>query len=297
MSTLSNCTSSTRPASPATGDTLFETDTKKIIVWNGSNWYVYNYDDTTAFSNTLSLSFDGSNDFLTTTYTPSNSTAFSYSFWTKSSDITNSMSWMATSPFSGNGGGFRVITPSGTKAFYVLVANGAGQYLNNNVGGTDASLAVRDGSWHHLVFSISGTAIKIWIDGGSGGSPTHTDTSTVSYVGNVTQPLIIGRNGGHSSYYFNGGLDEIATFEYELSATQVANIYNSGVPNDVGINGLNLSPSSYFRCGDGSSDTNSSGGTPSNADSVGTVTSIVNSYTATQSTTSYKPTYSNNVPS
>ncbi len=262
--TIPTTTSTTRPSSPSTGNAYFETDTKNYIIYDGANWYIYNYDETTAFSNRYSLDFDGSGDYGTTSYIPSNSTGFSYSFWTKSSDTTSSMSWLATSPTSGNGGGFRVITPSGTKAFYVLVANGSAQYVNNNVGGTNASLAVRDGNWHHVVFSINGTGIKIWIDGGSGGYPTHTDTSSVSYVGNLNQALIIGKNGAYSSYYFNGELDEIATFEYELNATQISNIYNSGKPIDVGSNGLNLSPSGYWRGGDadggtGSTITDSSG--------------------------------------
>jgi len=257
MSTLLTTTSFTRPSSPTAGDTYFETDTKKIIVWDGSNWYVYNYDDTTAFTNRYNLTFDGSGDYATTGYYQGSSTAFSYSFWTKSSNTTSSMGWLATSPTSGNGGGFRVITPSGTKAFYVLVADGSSQYLNNNVGGTNATLAIRDGNWHHVVFSINGTAIKIWIDGGSGGSPTHTDTSTVSYVGNSTTPLYLGRNGANNSYYLNGNLDEVAVFEYELSASQIADIYNSGTPVDVGVSGLNLNPAGYWRGGDSDNGTGS----------------------------------------
>jgi len=44
-STLLTCTSSTRPGSPNAGDTLFETDTNKIIVYSGSAWKVYDSDD------------------------------------------------------------------------------------------------------------------------------------------------------------------------------------------------------------------------------------------------------------
>jgi hypothetical protein len=41
MSTLLTCTSSTRPGSPAAGDTLFETDTNKVIVYSGTAWKEY----------------------------------------------------------------------------------------------------------------------------------------------------------------------------------------------------------------------------------------------------------------
>lgn len=33
------CTSSTRPASPFEGQVIYETDTDKILVYNGSDWY------------------------------------------------------------------------------------------------------------------------------------------------------------------------------------------------------------------------------------------------------------------
>ena len=36
------CTSSTRPASPYAGQTIFETDTNKTLVWNGSAWIITN---------------------------------------------------------------------------------------------------------------------------------------------------------------------------------------------------------------------------------------------------------------
>lgn len=38
MATLNTTTSSTRPASPTAGETYFETDTNKIIIWNGTSW-------------------------------------------------------------------------------------------------------------------------------------------------------------------------------------------------------------------------------------------------------------------
>ena len=38
MAKLDTITSSTRPASPATGKAYYETDTNKVIIWNGSAW-------------------------------------------------------------------------------------------------------------------------------------------------------------------------------------------------------------------------------------------------------------------
>jgi hypothetical protein len=45
MTTINTCTSSTRPGSPSTGDTLFETDTESLITYDGSVWKSYGADD------------------------------------------------------------------------------------------------------------------------------------------------------------------------------------------------------------------------------------------------------------
>ena len=66
MSTFSTCTSSTRPSSPTDGDVLFETDTKNVIIWDGSNWRGYQNDGTSGWSgtNAYSMNFDGTDDRL-----------------------------------------------------------------------------------------------------------------------------------------------------------------------------------------------------------------------------------------
>ena len=38
MAKLNTVTSGTRPASPAAGEAYFETDTNKVIIWDGSAW-------------------------------------------------------------------------------------------------------------------------------------------------------------------------------------------------------------------------------------------------------------------
>ena len=61
MTTLNTVTSSTRPSSPTAGDAYFETDTNKIIVWNGSAWTEIIADTPPIFSNTYSLEFQKTN--------------------------------------------------------------------------------------------------------------------------------------------------------------------------------------------------------------------------------------------
>ena len=78
MSTFSTCTSATRPGSPTDGDVLFETDTKNVIIWDGTNWRGYQNDVIllSPVTNTTSVTFDGVDDYV---LIPSNSSyAFGY---------------------------------------------------------------------------------------------------------------------------------------------------------------------------------------------------------------------------
>jgi hypothetical protein len=56
---------------------------------------------------------------------------------------------------------------------------------------------------------------------------------------NTNQPFRIGR-------ILAGNIDEASVFNIELSSTEVTNIYNSGVPNDIS----SLSPVSWWRMGE-----------------------------------------------
>jgi hypothetical protein len=46
MAKLDTITSSTRPSSPVAGKAYFETDTNKVIIWDGSAWTELNSDGT-----------------------------------------------------------------------------------------------------------------------------------------------------------------------------------------------------------------------------------------------------------
>lgn len=57
MSKLNVTTSSTRPASPNTGSIFFETDTNKLIFWDGTVWHEYHRDSVTAAPEPNTLQF------------------------------------------------------------------------------------------------------------------------------------------------------------------------------------------------------------------------------------------------
>ena len=215
------------------------------------------------FSNQYSLLYDGTNDLVETGYAPGASSGFSISMWIKSTNLTQSMAFASNGTSAGSPGGFQVLSvangsgASYDKSFYILVKNSGGSTsVNNSVGGFNARADICDGNWHHLCVTINGTSVKIYKDGGDAagsgntqGTPFATWTAGVAYDGNTGNPYYLGRNGAYAqpaNYWMDGNQDEVSMFEYELSGSQVSDIYNSGVPNDIS----SLSPTLWYRMGE-----------------------------------------------
>ena len=58
MSKLNVTTQATRPASPNTGSIFFESDTNKLIFWDGTVWHMFDRDSVTAAAPANTLTFD-----------------------------------------------------------------------------------------------------------------------------------------------------------------------------------------------------------------------------------------------
>jgi len=286
------------------GRTALGTDTDTLYVFDGSDWQLYGHDE--SFSNIMSVDFAGlsTKDRIDTTYVPTlSSSATTVSMWVKSSNITDSIGFVSNSNVSGSGGSLKLLSPSGTKSFYVIINDGASTYTNNNIGGANASLDIRDGLWHHLAISVNGTSIKIYLDGGdaaiNAGNPTNnqgtpfaTATSTVSYNVPTSDPYVIGTNGkliAGNLYWMDGLIDEVAFWESELSGVNISTIYNNGLPNSLSP----LNPVAWYRMGD-VGDTND-GGSPASAGSIiGVIADQIGSADATVGNGS--PIYSSDTP-
>ena len=159
--------------------------------------------------------------------------------------------------------------------------------------------------WHHIVLTHNGTGYTFYIDGVIATSAPLSDGSTGGTITTSTHAILTGSNftsfgtptirikiGGNkiNQYYSQGLWDEVALFDSALSASQITTIYNSGVPGDIS----SLSPDGWWRMGDGTGDTNSSGGSPSNTDTIGTVAD--QSGNSNNASGVNGPTYSSSVP-
>jgi hypothetical protein len=260
-----------------------------------------------ALSNILSSALDGTNDSIVTTYEPTSAETISFTMWIKTSNTTDSIGFISNQT-SGGVHNIAFLSSSSTKSFFTIMRNSSsgGNTLINGIGGSNSTLDVRDGDWHHLAFTINGTSVKIYKDGGdaaiNSGSPTNTQgTAWGTWTAGQTfdgrsQPFYIGTNGAlvsGNAYYFDGLMDEVGIFQSELSGSDVSSIYNEGVPGDL----TDFSPAAWYRMGDGTGDTNSGGGTPANGDTIGTVADQAVPIGSANATGQNGSTYSNDVPS
>lgn len=196
-------------------------------------------------TNTYSLSFDGTDDYLATGYQYASATQFTYSFWIKTTD-TGSSHWIGNSL----SGGADTRAHFGTKAgsYYFLLGNSTNQYQVSNAG---SASGVTDGNWHHLVFQWDGTntnGVNLYVDGNT--TPVFTYTSTQASVAS-TAALKWGIGWGGSFYAYDGLMDEAAIWESILTTSDITTLYNSGVPGDI----TTLNPVGWWRMGDDDSGT------------------------------------------
>lgn len=241
MSTFSTCTSSTRPSSPTDGDVLFETDTKSVIIWDGTNWRGYANDGVFIpwSNNTYSLDFDGTNDYLAigSTSKLEFTGSFSLSAWIKP-DLNKTQYVIDTNSDGGTGNGYMVRCESnGTVKFWSYSAS----YL------LTSTATVSTSSWNHLVAVKEGSTLRLYINAGT--PVTRTDGG---FAASDTTNLRIG-NSSLFGGYFNGLIDEVSMYNYALTSANVSSIYNSGTPNDL----TSFTPIAHWRMGDNDGGTGS----------------------------------------
>jgi len=211
------------------------------------------------YANNFTALLDGSDDYLqgATSSDFDFATDFSFTFWMR---ITS----------RANYGGIAYSTTSNRLKFqgadHILNLSIGGsdlQIINYNPGGTNTSLL---SAWHHVMIIRNSGSLKGYIGNVEYGSQTNTNSFSLTSA----------RYGYNGSDYLGGQLDEIAIFNYGLSSAQRTEIYNSGSPYDIVNSYTGTNPVAFYRCGDHANDTNSSGGSPSNGDTVGAIQNAIN---------------------
>lgn len=281
MSTLQTTTSTTRPSAQV-GDTYFETDTKNIIIWDGSAWRGYQNDGISLsnITNTYSLDLDGTNEYLTVGSETlfNTSSAFSFSGWVKLDTYANNFPVVFTVK-TNLSNGFAMFLSQNFNNYYGVgfgvggATSGSGTPRLTTNSTTIASDLVS--SWTHICLTFDGVDIST---GGNGAAGVEDTTSGFKlYINNSLKTLYTSGSlgsynnsnffgnatAGASNYYLDGHLDEFSIYNTELSASQVSELYNSGV---AGVDANPFNPVGWWRMGDASGD--SWGGTNWTIDNV-----------------------------
>ncbi|WP_425399780.1 LamG-like jellyroll fold domain-containing protein [Aeoliella sp.] len=154
------------------------------------------------------LQFNGSNDADTDASFDPPATG-SVAFWYRFSDAPSGAQQLL-----GTSGDWRIRTDSGGAIYIDLGGDGVASGCQTPSGSADA------GAWHHLVaiYDDEDDEFKVYLDGGlvASGSMTVTDQSAAT--------LSLGARTG-SSERFNGALDDVRVYNYEISETEVAELY------------------------------------------------------------------------
>tara|TARA_A100000172_G_scaffold75387_1_gene58146 strand:+ start:1055 stop:1846 length:792 start_codon:yes stop_codon:yes gene_type:complete len=222
--TIPTTTSSTRPGSPSAGDAYFETDTKNYIIYDGAAWRGFVSDGETLGANGYSLDLDGTDDRveLGNISSLNSASAFSISLWVKVLSSAPSPTYFYQ---SGTDTFYNSISFYQSTSLDFLMGLGGSSYA-----GTRYSASIKDNSWHHLVGVFNGSTMTIYLDGSvptQSGIGSSIPSSTLSTGG--SNPHIGSKTDNTSE--LEGKMDDFSIFNAALTATEVANIYNSRLYN------------------------------------------------------------------
>ena len=182
------------------------------------------------FDNKYSLTYDGVDDYLNlgddvpplTPFAVESSSGWSFSIWLK----TGTSKKIFSKNIGGNGEYDFVVRYNGNPKL-TLYDNTNGGNISYNM---DTSVA--DGNWHHIVFTWNGeleAGIAAYLDG-SVKSGTDGMSGDFESVTATPANFRMAYGGGSYSAIIQ---DEFSVFNKVLHPTEVATLYNSGVPTDV----------------------------------------------------------------
>ncbi len=199
----------------------------------------------TQVNNAFSMAFDGVDDYITA----GNPTEL---------QITGNLSLSAWVKTSTTSTGFVISKDDGSNRNYALVVVMDGGTLrarffivksNTLVNVTSTTINVGDNNFHNIVGVNDGTDLKIYVDG----NLEATNAGAGGTIDNDTVNLDIGRRSDNAQF-FDGNIDEVAIFDYALSARQIKqDIYEGTTPTKTAdLNNISnlTAPVAWYRMGD-----------------------------------------------
>ncbi len=209
---------------------------------------------TPSFSNTKSIELDGIDDYVTfgNISNFSGATQFTFSGWYKFNTVPAREGIFSILVDNNN---FFDVIMYDALTYVQLKVSGSSQYIQFN------SLYFTQNQWSHIIVAYDNSKstyrekLKVYIDNVDIFYAINTALTSALPTG--TNTVTIGDTTRTSGVQLNGKVDECAVFSTQLSASDVATIYNNGVPNDIS----SLNPLSWWRFeGTGTTATDSGSG-------------------------------------
>ena len=213
-----------------------------------------------AFSNTYSVDLDGSNEYVDIgDLTALNSAStFSMSMWWKTPSSSEKI--MVGSDSTTGIGMYQWSDGS----FYVHA--GASNVFGSGITPPGYN------QWNFVLVTYNSSGdVKAYFNG----STTPANTASATALGaSAGDGFRIGKYEGYPTAYSEGFIDEVAIFSSELSSSDSATLWNSGVPADIS----SLNPVGYWRMGDSDTGVSNGSSTPTIVSNVANSSAIKNHY-------------------
>ena len=189
------------------------------------------------------LQLDGTSNYIDCGSLSLNANSGTVSAWIKSTNTSNFQMIIGKTTGGGGNDQFMFRTETNGKVRLFLYHDSVSTIL-------DSAETVLNGNWHHVAFTYSSSGINIYIDGFvSGSNTTNVTTLTAS-----TENFMIGaRNISTPEKFFNGSQSNVSVWNTALTSTQVAQIYNSGVPSNLNNHSAYSNLVSWWQLGSNSS--------------------------------------------
>ena len=195
--------------------------------WKAPTWRMPNEKNQSKFEN-YGLTFDGSNETISlNTSTISFADSFSISMWINPSSLSGFQMLFGGSGYSG-GNGIGHYIYDNTVRTYVSVSGTATEIFQS-------SALLNTSTWTHIIIQREkGTKWEMWVDGA-----LQQTNATARLTDDLTSAnSTIAKHYNSALYNFNGSISDATIFDYALSESQIASLYNSGSP----INPMTLKP-------------------------------------------------------
>lgn len=222
------------------GDTYFNSDTKEIRVWDGTNWRGYDNDSIglASITNTSSLQLNGADEHV---YLPPNNAYafgtgdFSVVAWVNYTTISSTYSAIWDFRSSSMGVDPSLFIASVNPNLYHYVGDSYGASYNVDIGAN---------TWNMVTVVRENLGIKMYL----GDLLVASGTNDKNYVNSNGIKIGIG---GDNSYELTGNIDEFSVYNKALQAGQVKEIYRGQDAKDLDP----LQPLTWLRFGEGDSGT------------------------------------------